>query len=263
MRKMIRLTLLTAAWLSFGGCVLHASPVSLGHGPIPQDQDGAYSDLPKEDELEGMNRVFFGFNQLLDGLFLKPLAQIYDLVVADPVKDRVSDFMDNLGEPVVFVNDLLQGKPDEAGRTLARFVMNSTLGVGGLFNAAYEVAGITRHYEDFGQTLAVWGVDSGPYLVVPFLGPSSFRDLIGTGVDFAMDPVNYLLRSNHHNELPWVRTGVDAVRKRRDVLSVTDSLEKNSSDLYNSYRILYGQTRLFQIKDGHVVYKDTPVLSED
>ncbi|MCA0370685.1 MAG: VacJ family lipoprotein [Proteobacteria bacterium] len=256
-------TLLSAWALLSCASLAHGSPVSLGHGPIPQEQDSENSDLPKEDQLEGMNRVFFGFNQLLDGLFLKPLAQIYDLVVADPVKDRVSDFMDNLGEPVVFVNALLQGKGEEAGRTFGRFTINSTLGVGGLFNAAYEVAGLTRHYEDFGQTLAVWGVDSGPYLVVPFLGPSSFRDLIGTAVDMAMDPVNYLFRSNHHNELPWIRTGVDAVRKRRDVLAVTDSLEKNSPDLYNSYRVLYGQTRLFQIKDGNVVYKDTPVLSED
>lgn len=241
----------------------HASnAVALTHGPMPTE-DGAQSDLPKEDSLEGMNRFFFGLNQLLDGLILKPVAQIYDLCTPEPIQNGVSNFLDNLSEPVTFANELLQGRPDAAMQTLGRFAINSTLGVGGLFNAAYEVADLSRHQEDFGQTLAVWGVDSGPYLVVPALGPSSFRDLIGTGVEFVLDPVSYVFRRNKHSELTWVRTGVDAVRRRKDVLSITDRIDSTSADPYATYRVLYGQSRLFQINNGQVIYTDTPVLETE
>lgn len=258
--KVTSLTLLLGASLAPLGYASNA--VALTHGPMPTQED-AQSDLPKDDSLEGMNRFFFGLNQILDGLFLKPAAQIYDLCTPEPVQNSVSNFLDNLGEPVTFANEMLQGRPDAAMQTLGRFSINSTMGVGGLFNAAYEVADLSRHREDFGQTLAVWGVDSGPYLVVPAIGPSSFRDLIGTGVDFALDPVSYIFRRNKHSELTWVRTGADAVRRRKDVLVITDRIDKTSADPYSTYRVLYGQSRLFQINNGQVIYNDTPVLETE
>jgi phospholipid-binding lipoprotein MlaA len=258
--KMTSLTLLLG--VSFAPLGMASNAVALTNGPMPT-QDDAQSDLPKEDTLEGMNRFFFGMNQILDGLFLKPAAQIYDLCTPEPIQERLSNFLDNLGEPVTFANEMLQGRPDAAMQTLGRFSINSTLGVGGLCNAAYEVADLSRHKEDFGQTLAVWGVDSGPYLVLPALGPSSFRDLVGTGVEFVLDPISYVFRRNHHSELTFVRAGVDAVRRRKDVLAVTDRIDKTSADPYATYRVLYGQTRLFQINNGEVIYTDTPVLEAE
>ncbi len=238
--------------------LIASNAVGLGAEQVNVDVKG--DETP--DPLEPMNRFFFVFNEILDGMFLKPAAQIYDLCTPDPVKENVSNVLDNLVEPVTFANELLQGKPDHAMEALGRFTMNSTIGIGGLFNPAYKLAGLERRKRDFGQTLAHYKVDDGPYLVLPVLGPSNFRDFVGTLADWAMDPFNYFLRDKDLTEVIWGRAGLDAVRKRRDALPTTDTIDRTSSDKYATYRVLYRQHRAFQINDGHVVYKDSPTLEE-
>tara|TARA_A100000171_G_C2130857_1_gene146616 strand:+ start:1662 stop:2465 length:804 start_codon:yes stop_codon:yes gene_type:complete len=232
-----------------------ASLEKMSNTESPQNEESESQD---DDPLESFNRFMFAFNELFDGVILRPLALVYDTITPEPVQDIVGNFLDNLLEPVTFMNDLLQLKPEAAGQTLARFAMNSTLGVGGLFDVADEWADIKRHKEDFGQTMGAAGVGSGPYLVLPFIGPSSFRDMIGKAVDVITDPVDYALRRSDRDTLIYVRKGVDAVHRRAKALPLTDSIDKTATDKYIRIRTLYTQHRHFKVKDGNV-----PVSEED
>lgn len=145
---------------------------------------------PNADPYEGFNRQMFAFNDSVDRAVLEPVAKGYRAVTNEPVRAGVTNFVTNLGEPVTFANQVLQGKIPDAGATVGRFVVNTTVGIAGIFNPAQSM-GIERTKEDFGQTLGVWGVGSGPYLVLPFLGSSSPRDLVGSGTDIAMNPLTY------------------------------------------------------------------------
>ena len=145
-----------------------------------------------DDPLEPMNRVFFEFNRIMDGLLLEPLARIYRGVTPQFFRDAVTNFLDNLNTPVVLANDILQGEPYRAERTLGRFILNTIMGVGGLVDVGGLLGMPERHSEDFGQTLAVYGVGSGPYLMLPLLGPSNVRDTVGQVVDLAFDPLTIL-----------------------------------------------------------------------
>lgn len=142
------------------------------------------------DPYEGFNRQMFAFNDGLDKAVLEPVAKGYRAVTNEPVRTGVSNFVSNVGEPVTFANEVLQGKLPQAAGTVGRFVINTTIGLAGIFNPA-GAFGIERTNEDFGQTLGVWGIASGPYLVLPFLGSTSPRDLVGKPVDTALDPLNY------------------------------------------------------------------------
>lgn len=229
----------------------------LAHSPSHIIQDDIYAEVDDdEDPFEGFNRFMFAFNELLDGILLKPLALTYDFIFPAPIKESLSAFLDNLSEPVTFINDVLQLKPERAGQTLARFAMNTTLGMGGLFDVAGEWANLERHKEDFGQTLAHAGLEGGPYLVLPFLGPSNPRDMLGKAVDLLLDPVDYGLRRAHHRELTYVRKGVDTVRKRAEALPLTDSIDKTAIDKYIKIRTLYIQNRRFKLEDGSVSFSE-------
>lgn len=142
------------------------------------------------DPFEGFNRRMFAFNEGADRYVIGPAAQAYKTVTPSLFREGFGNFSANLGEPVVFLNDVLQGKPARAGTSAGRFLINSTIGIVGVFDVASEF-GLKRHSEDFGQTLAVWGVDSGPYLVLPLLGPSTVRDL-GASVDRFADPLTWV-----------------------------------------------------------------------
>lgn len=201
------------------------------------------------DPLEGLNRGIFAFNRGVDTVVLRPAAVVYQEVVPDPIRDRFRDFLNNLKTPVVLVNDLLQGDLDRAEITFRRFFINTIAGVGGLIDIA-SYTGIPRHSEDFGQTLAVWGVGEGPYIVLPFLGPSGARDTVGLVVDYFMDPVRYYLNHNDHDEWQWIRTGVDVVDQRQRALKLTDDIERDAVDLYAKMRSLYRQHRSAEIRNG-------------
>src|SRR5262249_35236852 len=152
----------------------------------------------------------------------------------------VSNFLSNLGSPVTFVNDLLQGHIGRAGTTIARLGINSTLGVFGLFDPATDF-GFDRHEEDFGQTLAVWGGHSGPYVFVPLLGPTTVRDGAGRIVDLAFDPLNWA-RFDHHTEVLATRAVVGAISTREDLLDPVDTMRRTSIDPYATVRATYQLT---------------------
>ncbi|MCY4274751.1 MAG: VacJ family lipoprotein [Gammaproteobacteria bacterium] len=143
-----------------------------------------------EDPLESYNRWMHDFNMAGDRVLIKPLAQMYDQALPGPIKTGVRNFYNNLREPATIVNNLLQGKPAMAARDTVRFVVNTTIGILGLFDIASSM-GLPRNVEDFGQTMAVWGIPSGPYFVLPFLGPSTIRDSFGVVVNSTYtDPTN-------------------------------------------------------------------------
>lgn len=195
------------------------------------------------DPWEGFNRSVFRFNETLDRYVTKPLAKGYQTVTPQVVDDAISRFFNNLSSPVTLVNQLLQGKPAAAAATTSRLIFNSTVGVGGLFDVAARM-GVKREKEDFGQTLAVWGVKPGTYLVLPLLGPSTVRDTAGRVGDIASDPRVYM-----NDDFAMVLGFVEVVDVRADLLSVEKVIE---GDRYNFIRDYYLQQREFAIADGRI-----------
>lgn len=201
------------------------------------------------DPLEPLNRLIFGINQVIDGLLLRPLALLYHNLLPDPIQTAVGNVLDNLKSPIYFVNHILQGSPDEACTILLRFVMNSTLGIGGVIDAGSEL-GFPGVRTGFGDTLGFWGVDSGPYLMLPVLGASSFRDALGLGADYYTNPLNYYFSNKHHKKKRWAQytlTGLDLTHKRAGVLTTLDELKK-SEDFYASVRSVYTQYTTHRIQ---------------
>jgi phospholipid-binding lipoprotein MlaA len=202
------------------------------------------------DPFEGTNRVFFDINQFFDRILLRPISIGYRAVVPDFARDGVRNFMNNLNSPVIFSNDLLQGEGDRAGTTLLRFGINSTIGIGGLFDVAKEL-GHPYHDEDFGQTLAVWGVDEGPYFYFPLMGPSTARDFTGFVVDRGLDPLTYVNWGDDDLEyVPIARTVLNVIDLRSRNIETLDDIERSSVDYYASIRSLYRQSRADAIRNG-------------
>ena len=200
------------------------------------------------DPYEGTNRAIFDFNMTVDRLALRPTAERYNATVPEWARDGVHNTLDTLQQPVVFANDVLQGAPSRAGETAARFLTNATLGVGGLVDVASRI-GLNGHDEDFGQTLAVWGVDEGPYVMLPFLGPSNSRDALGLGVDVALDPTNYI-RIKRHVFWSGVHLYGTVLDARSRNLEVLDGIERDSLDFYATVRNLYRQHRASEVRNG-------------
>ncbi len=196
------------------------------------------------DPWERMNRTTYKFNDGLDRAVLKPLAKGYVKIAPPPVRTGVTNFFDNLETPVTMVNDLLQWQIKAFFSDTARLVLNTTLGIGGLLDPATR-AGLDKNDRDFGQTLGVWGVKSGPYVVLPVLGPSDVRDAGGKLVDTYSNPRNYI-------QDPWVRWGMWGLRgvDIRSRLLYTDSLVQSAYDPYAFVRNAYLQHRDFRISGG-------------
>jgi phospholipid-binding lipoprotein MlaA len=202
------------------------------------------------DPFEGSNRFFFGVNQVLDDLLLRPVAVVYRAVLPDFARNGVRNFLNNLNSPVIFANDVLQGEGDRAGDTLIRFGINSTIGVGGLIDVAKDL-GHPYHDEDFGQTLAVWGVEDGPYFYFPLMGPSSARDFTGFVVDRGFDPLTYVNWGDDELEyVPIARTVLNVIDLRSRNIETLDDIERSSVDYYASIRSLYRQSRADAIRNG-------------
>lgn len=199
-----------------------------------------------DDPLEPMNRAIFEFNEIVDDNVLKPIAKGYKYVTPDTVEVGISNFFSNLGEIGTITNDLLQLKFAQAGRDTMRFFLNSTLGIFGIFDVATPL-GLSKNKEDFGQTLGFWGVPDGPYLVLPFLGPSSFRDGPSMIVDYELSPVEQL----HHEERQVLQT-LDIVDTRARLLRATKILDTAAKDKYIFIRESYLQKRESQVNDGNV-----------
>ncbi|GAA0686930.1 VacJ family lipoprotein [Marinobacterium maritimum] len=198
----------------------------------------------EQDPWEGFNRSIFSFNETLDRYAVKPLAQGYRYVTPDIAEKGVSNFFDNLSDVGNLFNNLLQFKFDAAGKTFARLTFNTTFGLAGLVDVATPM-GIEEHTEDFGQTLGHWGVGSGPYLVLPFIGPSTVRDGVALPVDWAVDPVGEVDHVPTRNSLYALRL----LDTRSRLLKAEQII---SGDKYSFVRDAYLQRRAYQIDDGAV-----------
>jgi phospholipid-binding lipoprotein MlaA len=233
----------TLAALALGALVI------TGCATMPSDPEARAAYLEASDPLEPLNRAIFSFNLGLDKAVLRPLAAAYNTVLPDPVRDGVRNFLNNLRTPIVLANDVLQGEIGRAGETVGRFLLNSTIGVGGLFDIATEL-GFEFHDEDFGQTLAVWGVGEGPYLMLPILGPSNPRDAVGLVGEYFADPVVIWTTNTDREWILYTRTGVDAVDRRSRNVKTLEELERTSLDFYAAVRSLYRQRRMDEIRNG-------------
>ena len=205
-------------------------------------------DREVSDPLEGLNRTIFGINEVLDLLFIGPAAHVYQDAVPPPVRTSVRGVLNNLASPVVAANQLLQGDLDGALTTAQRFVINSTIGIGGIADIA-AMNGLKHRNEDFGQTLGVWGIGEGPYLVLPLLGPSNLRDALGLGVDTLADPSRIYAQARDLDTLQVVRNGVNIIDRRTNYLAAIRDMRHNSLDYYASMRSAYQQRRDNEIAD--------------
>jgi len=198
------------------------------------------------DPFERFNRTSFAFNDALDRAVLKPVAKTYKKVTPRVVRTGVSNALSNLGTVSTIINDVLQGKMRQAGQDSGRFLLNSTLGLGGLFDPA-SAAGLANNDEDFGQTLGKWGVKPGPYLMLPLLGPTNVRDGLARIPDQYTYPVNYL----EDDSTRYIIRAVDLLDLRAGLLDLDAQLER-SYDRYAFVRNAWMQRREFLVKDGNV-----------
>lgn len=206
------------------------------------------------DPIEGLNRAIYKFNDGADRVVFKPLAKGYQAVTPSPVDKGVTNFFGNLEDVVTTINNFLQFKFNRGGSDAARVLVNSTIGLLGLFDVASNM-GLEKHDEDFGQTLGYWGVGAGPYLVLPILGPSTLRDATGRFVDTSVfDPIYYIDHIPTRNSL----IGVNVIDKRADLLGASRILEEAALDRYNFVKESYFQQREDAINDGELIFTEYP-----
>jgi len=229
----------SVTWKSRVTVVLAAGMIASGGSALADETPG--------DPLEGFNRAMFAVNEGLDTVAIKPIAQVYDFVTPLPVRAGVGDFFGNIADIRNVLNNTLQGKLADAGNDLGRLLINSTIGIFGLFDVASEL-GLEKHDEDFGQTLAVWGWGDSSFLFWPLLGPRTVRDTGGWVVDVYTDPTWYTL-----NKSVAARNSLVALRfvdVRADLLPTDKVVEEAALDKYAYVRDAYLQRRRNQIFDG-------------
>ncbi len=226
--------------------------IVVGCATPPKDPVARAEFEKTNDPMEPLNRRIFKFNSRTEKKILRPVGKAYKKAVPQFLRDRVRDFSNNFSSPVTFINDVLQGKGGRAAETAVRFVVNSVAGIGGLFDVAGQY-GLKRHTEDFGQTLAVWGFKSGPYMMLPLLGPSSVRHTVGRGVDAFSNPLGYLTGSTLTTQFIFgVRGALGFLDEYSRNIQTIEDLQKDSVDWYATVRSLYRQNRESEIKDGKV-----------
>ena len=240
----------TPTWLALGlagllicGCATQSPKAS---GDIDNTRD----------PYEPTNRKLYAVNDTLDRNVVHPVAAAYRDTVPATVRNHLHNVLSNLANPTQLANDMLQGKPRKAGNTLMRLLINTTIGVGGVFDLAGDW-GWPDHDTDFGLTLGVWGVPDGPYLFLPVLGPSDFRDASGYGVNTVLDPLTWVSFSGSAT-LGWTRFGTGALDGRARALNVTDGIDKTALDPYATYRSLYQQHRASALDAARVDLPGTP-----
>jgi phospholipid-binding lipoprotein MlaA len=224
------------------GSALSMFVVLAGCASAPSDPIDRAAFEKRNDPLEPLNRHILGANQLLDHILLRPAAKVYVFTVPEDARAAIRHVLDNMKEPNIVFNNALQGEFARAGISLGRFAINSTVGFGGIIDVA-TLSGIERQPADFGQTLFVWGLPSGPYIVLPILGPSNPRDAIGMAVDSYADPFTILATARGVTELTTARFLANGVDQRARLLDLLDDLEKNSLDFYAQLRSLAQQRR--------------------
>lgn len=235
----MRLTLLIGVILASTGCATLNGP------PSPQDPWERY------------NRGMFTVNDKLDAAILKPISKGYNAVTPRFVNIGISNFFSNLGDVGVSANNLMQAKPGDAADDLMRVFTNTTLGLLGFFDPA-SALGLDKHNEDFGQTLGVWGVKTGPYLVLPIFGPSNLRDGPARIADAYMSPYPYITKES----VRWGSWSLDKLDQRADLLGAEAAISGVIFDKYTSYRNAYIQRREFLVYDGRPPQTGTDLRHE-
>ena len=200
-----------------------------------------------QDPFEGFNRAMFQVHEGVDMVLLKPVAKAYDTVTPDLVQTGVTNFFSNISDVWIAVNNLLQGKGGDGMSDIGRVLVNSTIGIVGIFDVASEM-GMEKHAEDFGQTLGKWGVDPGPYFYWPIIGPRTTRDTFGWAVDSYMDPLWYFEGVPTRNTL----IGVHFIDMRASLLPTDKIIDEAAFDKYSYIRDAYLQNRISEINDGNV-----------
>jgi phospholipid-binding lipoprotein MlaA len=231
MKPQLSAALLVGACLALSGCATKD----------PQS-------LAQNDPWEPTNRAIFNFDIQLDHAVAEPVTRFYISAVPEVARDGIHNALTNLNAPVVFVNDGLQLDGDKASDTAGRFLVNSTVGLGGLIDVASKM-GIPYHDNDFGITLGKGGAAEGSYLVLPFVGPKPPRDLVGAGVDIAFDPLTYM-SWNDSTLYMIIRAGLGVLDDQAANIDAVDSIERSSIDFYATTRSLYRQNRAAQINGG-------------
>lgn len=198
-----------------------------------------------KDPFEGFNRAMFSVNEGIDTV-VKPVAKGYDTVMPTPVKTGIGNFFGNIADVWIAVNNFLQGKPGDGFSDVGRVLVNSTIGILGLIDVASDM-GLEKHSEDFGQTLGKWGVEEGPYLFWPVIGPRNVRDTFGFAVDVTADPVMHVHDVSARNTL----VGVRFIDLRASLLPADKIVEEAAFDKYNYIRDAYFQNRRNAIYDGN------------
>jgi phospholipid-binding lipoprotein MlaA len=242
--------ILMAAALALAGLAGCATP------PPANDPDAVAEYKDADDPLEPTNRVFYAINDGLDLVVLRPIALAYRAVVPQVVRDHTHNVLANLGNPVALANDMAQGKPRRAGDTLMRLLLNTTVGVVGIFDVATGW-GWPAHDSDAGMTMALWGVSEGPFLYLPVLGPSNPRDAVGFGVDIAIDPLTWIGQGTAVADLGYARLGMNAIDTRERFLDDLDRIKRTALDPYATIRSLSRQHRQSQIEDARTDVRAT------
>ena len=249
-----RLIVFLAALTLVAGGASQPKPTSDGWSG---SDDLEFAEIDTEnDPLELLNRFTFAFNLALDTMVFQPVAAAYRFFLPAEVRNSVRNTVRNLRSPLIFINDVLQGELERAETTLVRFLMNSTIGVLGLFDVAADM-GYPYHNEDFGQTLGAHGMGEGFYLVLPILGPSNPRDGIGILVDFYLDPMVYAAEAADIEDLLLARTVAEGIDTRARNIETIEDLKRDSIDFYARVRSLYRQSRVNDINNGEAP-EDTP-----
>ena len=234
-RRSTPVLMLLAAALSLSACA----------GSSPGGDQAAADQV--NDPLEGTNRFIYRVNDKVDTYVVRPIAVAYRDYVPGAVRRPIRNVLNNLSSPIVFSNDVLQGKPRRAGDTMMRFLINSTAGVGGLFDVASGV-GYPRHSTDLGVTLALWDVGAGPYLFLPLLGPSNVRDGTGYAGDLLFDPLTWASFGGS-TAVEATQFTLNAVDTRERLLDPVDDIKRTALDPYATFRSVYGQNRQSTIEE--------------
>lgn len=211
-----------------------------------------------DDPLEPLNRGIYAFNDTVDRAVVKPVSEAYKAITPDPIDKGVTNFFNNIEDVGVMVNNVLQFKFVNALSDLSRIMVNTSFGLLGVIDVA-TMWGLEKHNEDFGQTLGYWGLDAGPYLVLPIFGPSSVRDGVGFVADWYIDPVTHV----HPERDRWVLVILRAIDTRADLLAASGVLEETAMDPYETLRDAYLQRRRFLVADGKEIVGDNGFNEDD
>jgi phospholipid-binding lipoprotein MlaA len=241
------------------GLVLGGLLSGCATAPPKSDAEGYQAYVQQNDPIEPTNRVFFSINDKIDRYALKPVAQGYVDITTPAIREHVGDFTNNIAEPGRLIYFMFGGKPRDAGTSLVRFLVNSTVGIGGIFDPATSL-GYPETDTDFGLTLAEWGVPAGPYLYLPVFGPSGARDVLYLPAAYFLTPVEAAPASTALSVFSYSETGLRLVNTRAEFIDPIDQIEATALDPYATFRSLYRQQRASQLQ--LIDQRDTPTIPD-